>query len=570
MNDRKLKQLILFLCFLHIGLLCVGQKVKNKSVTIGEKIELPGVLEVLQPSQTFVVEVPTQLSFYKKGENGLVASTVPMTKYAKLKAVEGTGAADYTFKIVTPGISIVDLVVNKRSLNGYFGEITYTFPGSLEVYNKEGKLVRQYVLSNENTMLHTSYDPAFLTASAGGVFEQKPVTGFASEKALQAAFEKEKNKVYARIEATELDRLIRIGQEIMSFGYGTYVWPYKFTFMELDKKGQETYPELTEQIQKYSQTLEAYIADPGNESYLEKFAGYGDFFAGQLNEQAPEGVVTSCAFNAICCYCMAEDLEKADALFREHRKSFGLFVAPRLDDFGYGYSARRAVRDQEEVVYYQQGLSFSGRIRAEEQAAEEMKIAAGNEARRARMEVLSRRNINKVAGYVVEKDGNKYEGKLVSEFVQGSSGIVNTSLGKHVMVYPQEGKVRGFGPAKLQYFVADGVYFFPLKKNEPAMTKAMDVFDANFGGRSFFERVYETAHYALYFDRTNAREDVFLVGKKDAGEATPFTWIRALNSNILQDLGVCDALQERIKSGEFQKEDAATMKAFVDALENCR
>lgn len=577
MTKRNYIHIILLLYLLSIGLLCVGQKVKCKSVTIGEKIELPGVLNYLQPSQIFAVEMPSELVFYKKGGKGGEVSVAPMTYYAKVKASlkKGNEPADYTFKITTPGICILDSLVGEKYTNGYFGGINYAFPGSLEVCNKEGKVIRQFVLRDKNVLLHTTYHPSFLAdQSQASMFDQKTVTGFASEAALLKSFGKDKNEVYARIEATELNGLAELAQEIMAFGYGTYVWPYKFIYMELDKKVQELYPELSQQIKEYSQTLEAYIADPGNEIYPDKFTGYGDFFVNQLNGEMPEGLVTCCAFNAICCYCIAEDLEKADSLFRNYKKSFGFFVAPRLDDLGYGYSARKALRTQDEVIYYEKALSFSERIKLEEETKakieREKKLAAQNEAYRVKLERLEKRNINKVEGYVVDKEGNTYEGKLVAQFTEyGASGIVNTSIGKHVMVYPREGKVRGFGPGKLQYFVTDSIYFFPLKEYNPGVIKAAGVLGGSMS-RIFYERVYETEHYTLYYDRTDTRREAYLISKKGSEEGVPFVWIRLLNANVISRLDICEALQARIKLKEFAKDDVDTMKLFMDALENCQ
>lgn len=574
----KVRKVVLFICFLHAGLWCFGQKVKYKSVTVGEKIALPGVLDYLQPLQSFAVKVPAQLVFYKKGEKGGEVSTAPMEYYAKVKAVlkKGSDPADYTFKIVTPGICIIDSLIGEKRTNGYFGEINYAFPGSLEVYDKEGKVIKQFFLRDKNISLHTTYHPAFLTApSQTSMFEQqKPASGFASKTALLKAFGKDKNDIYACIEAKELNELIELAREIMAFGYGTYVWPYKFTYLELDKKSQELYPELTGQINEYSKELAAYITDPANETYREKFAGYGDFFVDQLGKEIPEGVVTCCAFNAICCYCIAEDLVRADTLFRKYKKSFGFFVSPRLDDFGLGYSARKAMRNPDEIVYYEKALSFTDRINMEQEAKakaeREKELAARNAAYRAELERLGKRNINKAEGYVVDKEGNKYEGKLVAEFVQfGASQIVNTSIGRHVMVYPKEGKVRGFGPVKAQYFVADSVYFFPLKEFNPGVIKVAGILEGTMS-RTFYEKICETVHYVLYYDRTDARNESYLIGKKGEEEAIPFVWIRSLNASVVTKLGICEALQSRVKLKEFAKDDVETIKTFMDALENCQ
>lgn len=575
MNDRKLKSVILLLCFLCIGCnVAFGQKVKYKSVTLAEKLQLPGVQDYLQSSQTFTVEIPEQLVFYKKGEKGGEVSAAPMLYYAKLKAVlkKGEEPADYTFKIITPGICILDSLIAEEQHYRYVGKINYTFPGCLEVTDKEGKIIKQYILRDKNVMLHTSYHPAFgAPQSETGMPEQKQVSGFLTKVALLKAFGKHKEDVYARIEATELNGLIELAREIMAFGYGTYVWPYKCTYMELDKKVQGTYPELTQLTGEYSRTFTAYVADPANEMYRDKFAGYGDAFAALLTGQVPEGVVTCCAFNAICCYCMAEDLVRADSLYRKYKKSFGLFVSPRIDDFAYAYSARQAMRNPDEVVYYEKALSFSDRIRMEEEAAakaeREKQLAALNETYRAELERLGKRNIKKAEGYVVDRDGNKYEGKLNVQFTEyGASGIMNTSIGKHVMVYPREGKVRGFGPAKVKYFVVDSVYFFPLKEYYPGVIKAVGILGGSMS-RTFYERVCETEHYALYYDRTVTRNEAYLVGKKGSEEAVPLAWIRLLNKNAVAKLGISDALQARIKLKEFEKDDVVTLKSFIEALE---
>ncbi|MDE6451661.1 MAG: hypothetical protein K2L23_05125, partial [Odoribacter sp.] len=453
-----MKHSILCLCLLHIGLqLAVAQKVKYKSVTLPEKIVLTGVQEYLQPNQTFAVQIPEQLEFYKKGEKGGEASTSPMTYHAKVKATlqRGDGPADYTFKIVTPGIYIIDSLIPKKSTVGYLGEINYTFPGYLEICNKNGEVIKQYVLRDKNAPLHTDYHSTFLAppTQPGVTFPGTPsITGFSSEALLLKTFEKNKDNVYAHIEKTELEKLIELAGEIMTFGYGSYVWPYKCTYMEIDKKMQTTYPELTQLVNEYAQTFTAYITEPGNETYRSKFAEYGNAFTALLNEQAPEGLVTCCAFNAICCYCMAEHLPQADSLFRKYKKFFGFFVAPRLDDFGYGYRARQTMRNSDEVVYYTKPLSFTKQIEMEEKLQKELErekeLAARDEAYRAELERLDKRNLKKVQGYVIDENGNKYEGKLDAQFTEPKvSGIVNTSLGKHVMVYPQEGKARGFGPA---------------------------------------------------------------------------------------------------------------------------
>lgn len=576
MSYIRFGQMILFLCCLHIGLACVGQKVKYKSITVGEKIELHGVIEYLQPSQTFAVEIPKKLVYFERDARGGDLYRAPMTTYAKIKAVQVKGdvPADFTFRITTPGISLIDTLMPAKRSNGYFGEIFYVFPGSLEVCDREGNVIRHYVLRDERTLLRTTYHPTFLAnQSQQSLFEEKqPMNGFASKDLLLKTFEKEKEKSYAQIEATELDHLIASAREIMTFGYGTYVWPYKFTYMDLDKNGQTAYPELAGEIQKYASDLVAYTTDSDNAVYPEKFAGYADFFAAQLEKEMPAEVVTCCAFNAICCYSMAEDLPQADLLFRKYKKSFGLFVAPRLDDFGYGYSARQLMRDQDEVVYYQTPLSFTARIKAEEEAAakaaKEEALIARNEAYRARLERLSKRNIRKVEGYVIDKDGNKYEGRLDAHFIAaGPSGMIDMSIGKHVMVYPKEGKIRGFGPAKVQYFVADSTYFFPLKEYNPSGVKAIAALGGvNAMGRTFYEKVYETGRYMLYFNRT-VEEDSYLIGIKGSVEAIPTPWIWSLNAGALAKLPIPADLQTRLQSGEFGKDDVAGMKAFMDALE---
>ncbi len=576
MNKEKIKHVILCICFLYSGLgMTIAQKVKYKSITLPEKLVLPGVQDYLQPTQTFAVKIPEQLEFYQKDKKGGNVMTSPMIYQAKIKAAltQGDELADYTFKIATPGICILDSLLPKKSSSGYLGEINYTFPGSLEVYNKDGKVIRQYILQDKNTMLHTTYHSAFLAPQpqpSMSIPDKPSIVGFSTEAILLQTFRKNKNDIYAHIETIELNKLIEIAQEIMAFGYGSYVWPYKCTYMELDKKAQPVYPELTLLIKEYAQTFTAYIADPGNETYRTKFAEYGNAFTALLNEQTPEGVTTCCAFNAICCYCMAEYLPQADSLFRKYKKFFGFFVYPRLDDFGYGYCARQTMRNTDEVVYYTKPLSFSGRIQMEQKLQQELERATRDEAYRAELERLDKRNIKKEEGYVIDENGNKYEGKLDAQFTEPkASGIVNTSLGKHVMVYPQEGKVRGFGPAKIQYFVADNIYFFPLKEYNPGIIKALGVLEGSMS-RMFYERIYETEHYTLYYDRTATTKEDYLIAKKGSEEAVSFTWIQVLNKNALAKLEVCTALQERIKSKEFVKDNVDSIKSFLEALEKCQ
>ncbi len=86
----------------------------------------------------------------------------------------------------------------------------------------------------------------------------------------------------------------------------------------------------------------------------------------------------------------------------------------------------------------------------------------------------------------------------------------------------------------------------------------------------FYERIYETEHYTLYYDRTATTKEDYLIAKKGSEEAVSFTWIQVLNKNALAKLEVCTALQERIKSKEFVKDNVDSIKSFLEALEKCQ
>ncbi|MDR0438117.1 MAG: hypothetical protein LBH22_07455 [Bacteroidales bacterium] len=301
---------------------------KNSLITVTRSRDLAGAIQPLPAGQTFSFKLPQKLHFYTRNitpPGGTFNSlyTSPNRMSAK---EDNRNPADFQFTIVTNGIeNLSEPKIVSQSASTRVVEYTYTFPVKMELHNKDGELLKTFILSPEDKVYKTTVAPNFLedvkmntpsiASNTGGSAkpqQQAAPTAFRQNEDVLKWIKTNEAKILARMEYDELRKMSKLACEVIPAGYGFPRVAAFPTIYGLDKKDIAKFPELNEAIEKLKSEVERmFTKEFLSQELEEQLMKSGDFFASQYTSESPKAMIQLCAMNAGFAYLLAGDTEKA-------------------------------------------------------------------------------------------------------------------------------------------------------------------------------------------------------------------------------------------------------------------
>ncbi|MCL2027992.1 MAG: hypothetical protein FWG79_05830 [Bacteroidales bacterium] len=304
-----------------------AQITRNEFVTVGNSRDLAGAFPLVA-GQTYSYTLPDKLHFYSKFHpngtraqqpGGIHNSTRTSAAWMQAKQ-DQRNPADYQFTVVTDGLENLSApeIVPHNGLKAV--EYTFTFPVKMELRNKDGELLRTYVLSVENMEYKITVLPDFLddvkpgnpTATAPGAPAQStaPVGFRQKNEDILRWINFNEAKILARMEYNTLRNISNLACDVISAGYGYPRIDGRPTVMGLNRRDVASFPELHNAIEKLKSEMEImFNKEHLNQELSQKLKESGDFFASQYTSASSREMIQLCASNAGIAYLLANDLE---------------------------------------------------------------------------------------------------------------------------------------------------------------------------------------------------------------------------------------------------------------------
>ena len=356
-----MKKTITLSFLLLFGTLLQAQITRNTVISIGNKHRnLTGFIQPLSDNQTFSLKIPEELHFYSKEKYSRAAARNPLlgsqpggfhnslqrNPRGMSAKLDNRNPADFQFTIITEGIENLDPKIVNINNNSKVVEYTYTFPVKMELRNKEGVLLKTFILSSENEIHKITVAPNFLedvkVASAGSNTGGQQATGapttFSStsnEKILEW-IEKNEEQILVRMEFDALRKISIFAGEVIASGYGFPSMSGNPMIVGLDKKDISKFPELNNAIEKLkSEVQQVFSREPISRDLAEQLMKSGDFFASQYTSESTRPMLQLCATNAGIAYLLAGNTEKALPHLQAAHSALPLLRGSQVDAMFY-------------------------------------------------------------------------------------------------------------------------------------------------------------------------------------------------------------------------------------------
>ena len=206
------KLLPLLTLMLLLATQAFAQIQRNDIITIGSR-DLAGAIQPLSAEQTFSLSIPDTLNFYRRHflatgarQPGGVFNSLCTSPTRMIARLDRRYLADFQFVLVTNGLENLSVpnIVRVTTMTSNV-EFTYNFPAKLEVRNKDGVLLRTFILSPEHEEHRVTIGPNFLDdALSGGV--RPPASTFSpGHGSITSWVDRHESRILERMEWNGID-----------------------------------------------------------------------------------------------------------------------------------------------------------------------------------------------------------------------------------------------------------------------------------------------------------------------------------------------------------------------------
>ncbi|PXV64488.1 hypothetical protein CLV62_110132 [Dysgonomonas alginatilytica] len=314
-----MKPLLIFtILFLSICFSVTAQDIKDKSTSVGNSKEFSGAIQSLTKEQTYRYDAPIKLNYWDKAQKlgGFHGSILHSVSNINAKKVKSGEPADFYFELETSGLQYLSTSRPYTFKNG--GKVldfTYTFPCKILVKDKDGNLLKTYIINDGTVAMAQTFHPQLRDDVA---FESTTVTnkvnyGFIlDDQDLIKIADDEKNSILARMEMNVYEDYLKLASRIITCSYGTPKCDFKPYIISMDKKNIDNFPELYKAITELEATVIEAFSTPYGDDLRKKCEELAKYFESQYNpESSSKNMIKICALDAAVAYLLAGDTEKA-------------------------------------------------------------------------------------------------------------------------------------------------------------------------------------------------------------------------------------------------------------------
>lgn len=568
-----MKKRITLLTALFVCVALPAQIKSPKATTIGNSKQLVGAIQPLTEGQTFNLVVPDKLTYWKKTKNNPGGTLNRVSTYVGyMKAKKDDQNPDYVFTLITNGMQDVetgDIVpyANKTKAVPY----RYTFPATLQVSDRQGTLLKTFILSGDDDWETCTVTSNFLAEKS---MDTPPATGFIQTDTYIWKWISEKEAdILIRMEYEALISMTNRACRVITAAYGYPAMQSKPAIFALDKKDQPAFPELSRAVEQLAVNVEKAFSNPIDHELQQELLASGDFFASKYESSSKE-MTRLCALNSGLAYLLGGDNEKAYSHFINANNALGFFSS--------GYSTIelfadvslmnwfREKKDSDEIVVIPT-FSVSQRKTMEEEAVKQAEKLAAQQQHNADIAVLQERNVEDKEGYIETKDGKKLEGYISLKFVETSnSNIVDRDLGK-VAWLKANNTTKAYRPKDVVCVVVGEDRYEPVTEAMGAGWQVLGVVTtgSNLGGAYFKKLVYKKGNFTVYVDPMSTSSELYYILKQPEEKALSFSGLLRNGKSAKTFIGDCQVIQEKLEAKAI-KNDEAGVRLFVDLLNDCQ
>jgi hypothetical protein len=577
-----MKQIFLAtLLFVTIG--AQAQIKKPNNISLGESKKQVGSVMPLAEGQTYKIVFPERAIAlernYRSSRGQLETGGLDMK--AKRQA---SGATDYTFVIVSPGLQNIEqgnVVMHQNTAKVV--PFVFNFPGTLEVRDKDGALLKTFVLSPD--------DKAYGTLFHAGFFNEKTmkrpdpymnIVGFNRKNEwIQASIDSNRREIYDHIEYRMYKHMVHQAATVIRLGFGYPRVLFKPQIMELHKKDKPNFPELQQAVEKLAAEVEQAFPGPISDTLREALMASGAYFESQYTPKSPKEMIQLCALNATVGYMLAGDIKKAEPHKDRVDRVFGTFSGAKIATFGiYEQIVELEQVSQGIVPATIEHIMEKEEVWHEEFAIKEMKRYREEQAHR---ELLYSINVKREPGYIIKKDGTREEGIISIQFVTDPDSDMRfdpMDWGTTLAIKVGDKKPKEYKAKQIQQVVLTNRKDTFTSVNVGALDNsfinvrggALQIGTPNSNPKNMSGFYYMT----LAATRNGCSLYLFLKGetiqryvlKEGDKNAVPFTELLENKKPTKKYIGDCPVLQEKLDAKDISNNNAGATQ-FIEALGEC-
>ncbi|MDR3236812.1 MAG: hypothetical protein LBT48_08855 [Prevotellaceae bacterium] len=579
-----MKKTVTLLAMLIIGLAAYSQIKKPDATSVGNSKRLKGAVQPLSELQTYNFVIPKKLVYWTdatKPPGGFHANILLSVTDMKAK-IDTKNVSDYTFTLTTPGIQNLKFgypanFIDKSKVVPY----TYTFPCKLQVSNKDGEILRTYILSSDTTYYTWVIHPNFLDDIAMGEQTLTPYAkaGFTqSDDQIMEYITKNKSVIAARIEYGALYDHEKLAEDIIAAAYGypnTQSKPVVFT---LNKKDKLQFSELNDAIDQLTTQITKAYTDSIDDDLQSQLLLSGNFFESAYTTNSTKEMIQLCAFNAAMAYLLAGDNNRATINYKNADKVLGMFSSA---SFAYGYifpkvSLMNQLRTEDHVLITPYLTTAMQKRKEYEEKLKGLLIYQKEEnakllAQATEKAALRKRNIKKKPGYVILKNGDKIVCETISiQYVEDPEMKIDALLWGKVAEIHSGNKFLDYVPRDVQYIMIEEERYESVSIDNGRGFNAGYISDANMEikGDYFMRPLYQNGDCAAFINPAMISTTGYFIRKHPDEKVQLFYQLLQDDKKKKEFIGTCPLLQKKLDTKTITFDEQG-VKQFVDLLQEC-
>lgn len=230
-------------------------------------------------------------------------------KYLRAKAGE---TPDITFRIVAPGIGIVDYgqikaVPTIGDRKGYLSTITYHMPLKIEVVDKEGKVEQTFVINEDKEVFSSVFDANFIPRTPG-----VDVVPFPSDTAYYYALDRNKDRISELLFTDKWNQQAGAMAQLLNDAYGYYKVPNSFYYLYDVKNPEAGYQDIKALVDSTDYAIEHLETQATSATMKATLARMVDKYQEVLERPGiSQNVKNLCARNSVTAALLADQVSRA-------------------------------------------------------------------------------------------------------------------------------------------------------------------------------------------------------------------------------------------------------------------
>lgn len=531
----------MLLAFLSVSVNGAEVKLTKEKATL--KFNVPPVVELIPAEATYKIIYPRQLNYYNESKfsdytrgfsdvDGLVRSR---SRMLLAKKILGNVPTDYTFEIVTNGITKIERIgapyTSSNFQSGYVQDFQYYVLCKLRIFKKD-QLVSEYIIDDEETPHKVTLFKNYRIEPSNF---QMPYEGYANVESLENDVKKDSpslSRFYFITEYLQYKELYEKACGVILNLYGDCRFKMSYPVGMVHQKDTGSYADLNVQSTTLLNTLNGITTFESISENASTFKTIAEYFEQLAQKKDIDNDFKSmCLKNAAVAHIMLGDVNRTYELVKEHDNiGFRMLGSLRsiIFDLFNVFSSRSYYQsiDIKQMVESVTLNDYFDRELADFIMVEQQKDAA-RQLQHEQSVMLEQALNNAEIARLKKEEGAKHETRMIRE----EHGVIYYTNGTYrncfvsipfynLDVNAVNDKISGkrfftvrANPIPKRNYIDDVDRIEVTPKNKPSVTfgniKIIDNSVFNVG--TLCEYKFTTLGFRIYVDRTAHENDAFII-----------------------------------------------------------